>query len=178
MEYHDKTFENKELLLDGNTYTGCTFRSCRLVITAAKPFHVRACNAFDCEYGFKDAAYRAFHTLQLLYQNGMDQTVEGLFQQIRQGKLGPGLHLEEEPVKPSMTIRPRVNVVSSMEDSDFFNARSHSQSYAETGRVPYTVFSFPTHKTCSFFAYGRGTPIIPVVLFGGERREDGEDGLE
>ena len=36
MEYHDQTFENKELLLDGNTYTGCTFRGCRLVIAAAK----------------------------------------------------------------------------------------------------------------------------------------------
>jgi hypothetical protein len=32
MEYRDKTFENRDVLLDGNVYTGCTFRNCRLLI--------------------------------------------------------------------------------------------------------------------------------------------------
>jgi hypothetical protein len=90
MDYHDQTFENKELVLDGNKYTGCTFKTCRLVITGAKPFHLRACNLFGCTYGFKDAAYRAIHTLYLLYQNGEREMVEGVFEQIRTGPMGPG----------------------------------------------------------------------------------------
>jgi hypothetical protein len=90
MDYHDETFEDKEVELDGNTYTGCTFKRCIMVITGAAPFHLLACNTFQCVYAFKGAAYRGIHSLHLLYGNGERAAVEGYIQLIRQGPMTIG----------------------------------------------------------------------------------------
>jgi hypothetical protein len=89
MNHNGQTFKGTEISLDGNTYTGCTFQGCNLMIGGAQPFHLRACKVLNCTYGFRGPALRTIHTLHLLYQTGEVGIVEGLFNQIRTGPIRP-----------------------------------------------------------------------------------------
>jgi len=91
MEHRDKEFDGKTIPLDGNTFTGCTFRNCCLVLEAAgeTPPDLGA-NRFegDCALGFKGKGAAGLHLLAMLYHRGGEggrRIVEQLFDQVRQG---------------------------------------------------------------------------------------------
>lgn len=44
MDFRDKDFDRKRILLDGNVFSGCTFRNCRLLYRGHAPPKFSACN--------------------------------------------------------------------------------------------------------------------------------------
>jgi hypothetical protein len=42
VDYRDEDFDGKTVVLDGNTFTGCTFRNCTIVYRASASIHVAA----------------------------------------------------------------------------------------------------------------------------------------
>lgn len=101
MDHHDESFKDKEIVLDGNKYTGCTFDSCRLVITCERPFQLRGGAVRNCVYEFRGAALCTLHQLQLMYQTGQQELVEQMFDRIRKGLMGPpGIPAKKPRKKP------------------------------------------------------------------------------
>lgn len=88
MEYRDKDFEGETVLLDGNTFTGCTFRRCVIRFGASAPIDLAA-NHFreDCQWQFGGAAGQTLKVLAGLYGSGEGgrQIAEDAIQQIRNG---------------------------------------------------------------------------------------------
>lgn len=83
--YKDEKFENREVVLDGSTFEGCTFTKCRVVFEGgALPEMVN--NGFhDCEWYFGGPAGRTMAFLSALYAGGLDDVAERAFQSIRDG---------------------------------------------------------------------------------------------
>ena len=89
MEYREEIFENETVELDGNTFTGCTFRNCVLMFEATAPPNLAA-NHFheNVVFAFKGCATALPHLLTMLYQRGGEggrKLVEDLFDAIRDG---------------------------------------------------------------------------------------------
>lgn len=89
MEYRDKVFDGGVVALDGNTFTGCTFRDCMLVFEASAPPNLGA-NQFDqnIALALKGQAGATMQLLAMLYERGGKsgrEIVEEIFEQIRDG---------------------------------------------------------------------------------------------
>jgi hypothetical protein len=88
-EYREKTFEGKEVHLDGSTFTGCTFRDCRLMFEATALPDLGA-NRFEgkIQLAFHGKAGMTMQLLMMIYQRGGKsgaEAVEYLFNVIRHG---------------------------------------------------------------------------------------------
>jgi len=68
MEHRDKTFENQEILLDGNVFTGCTFRNCRIVVRGEAGAIVGACTFENAKWVLKGPAASTLQFLSQLYK--------------------------------------------------------------------------------------------------------------
>lgn len=89
MEYRDQDFKGQDIVLDGNTFTGCTFRQCRVVFRGTAPFTLSA-NRFkeDIEWAFDGAAALTLKVLSGLYHGageGGRKLIEQTFERIRRG---------------------------------------------------------------------------------------------
>jgi len=78
-------FTNEAISLDGNTYEGCTFTDCELIIGASAPFAFAENNVSGCRWTLTGAAAMTVTILTELYQQGpeMQQLVEQTFESIR-----------------------------------------------------------------------------------------------
>lgn len=87
-EYRDQTFEFDEVTLDGNTFTGCTFKNSVLVYGASGPLNFAA-NTVDVDVGFhfEKHAQWTLEFLQGIYRSGEGgkKFVEAVFDAIRSG---------------------------------------------------------------------------------------------
>jgi hypothetical protein len=86
MEHRDETIENKRIVLDGNTYTGCTFRNCYLVFRATEPCTLSVCGFYDCKWVFEGPAQSTIDFLTSVYHEmgeGGRNLVEATFQNVR-----------------------------------------------------------------------------------------------
>ncbi len=100
MEHRDEDFRDRDVVLEGS-FSGCTFRNCRIV-SRGDAFNLVACSFDDItEWVFEGAAVNAFHLLTMLYQLGGESgknTVEQVFETIRRGSVPPGcLDVETRP---------------------------------------------------------------------------------
>lgn len=88
MDYRDKTITGERVMLDGNTFTGCTFEKCRLVFKAMDVCTLGACRFIDCGWEFEGPAATALKFLTALYHGGGEaarKVVESTFENIRKG---------------------------------------------------------------------------------------------
>jgi hypothetical protein len=82
-------FENKEILLDGNAFAGCTFRNCHLVFAASQPFGWKDCTVEESvEWSCAGHADLTLQFLAFVYQfsppDGKARAgVEQIFEMIR-----------------------------------------------------------------------------------------------
>ena len=86
MEFRDKTFENKRITVDGNTFTGCTIRNCVLIFAASQPFTFNANSITGSRVEFAGSAGKTLGTLRALYHGGFKELIEQTFDNIRQSK--------------------------------------------------------------------------------------------
>jgi hypothetical protein len=89
MEIRDQIIENQDVLLDGNTFTGCTFRNCRLIFRATAPIQLSANHFKENVQWFLDGpAGMTLKFLASMYHGGGEggrDLVENTFEQIRRG---------------------------------------------------------------------------------------------
>jgi hypothetical protein len=86
MEHRDKTFEREDVRLDGNVFTGCTFKGCRVIFTGTQMGALSVCRFDNCDFQFHGPAQNTLEFLALLYKEGGDggrKLVEHFFQIIR-----------------------------------------------------------------------------------------------
>ena len=90
MEFRDQDFTGQEVTLDGNTFTGCTFRNCRVVSKALAPSKLSACHFKEnIQWTLDGPAALTIDFLTNIYHGmgeGGRQLVERTFDNIRRGK--------------------------------------------------------------------------------------------
>jgi len=89
MEYRDQTIEKQDVLLDGNTFTGCTFRNCRMIFKGMHPVMLGA-NHFteNVKWQFDGPAALTVQFMTALYHGageGGRNIIEKTFENIRRG---------------------------------------------------------------------------------------------
>jgi hypothetical protein len=90
MEHRDKDFVDQDVHLDNNTFTGCTFRNCRLIYSGEGAVELSVCN-FDEEsqWLLGGAAVRTLDYLTMLYHTPGKtgrKLIEEMFEKIRRGR--------------------------------------------------------------------------------------------
>lgn len=85
--HHDRTFEDREVILDGDTFVGCSFHRCILVFQGTAPVEFGPCYlGDDVQWRLDGAALLTAQFLRMLYltgDEGLKQTVDGLIEQLR-----------------------------------------------------------------------------------------------
>ena len=78
-------FTNEAISLDGNTYEGCTFTNCEIIIEASAPFSLANNDFTGCLWTFTGAAALTMNILAQLYQSGTEtqEIIERTFESIR-----------------------------------------------------------------------------------------------
>lgn len=87
MEFRDRDFNGEEVTLDGNTFTGCTFRNCRVVFRATAPCTLNA-NVFkeNVQWTLDGPAALTLQFLRAMYHgmgSGGRDLVEHTIEQVR-----------------------------------------------------------------------------------------------
>ena len=90
MEFRDQDFTGQEITLDGNTFTGCTFRNCRVVFRATAPCTLTA-NSFkeNINWTFDGPAALTVQFMTALYHGmgkGGRELIEQTFKNIQGGR--------------------------------------------------------------------------------------------
>lgn len=94
MQFRDQDFTGQDVALDGNTFTGCTFRDCRMIFRAESPVTLGA-NHFkeNVKWVFDGPAMLTIDFLRGLYHGlgeGGRKLIEQTFQDIRRPLGGHG----------------------------------------------------------------------------------------
>jgi hypothetical protein len=80
------TIYNHETLdLDGESFSDCEFRQCRLVYRGGEPPHFRNCRFDDCDWRLDDAAQRTLGHLKVMWGAGAKAQVQALIKEITGG---------------------------------------------------------------------------------------------
>jgi hypothetical protein len=87
MDFRDQTIEDQEVELDGNVFTGCTFRRCRFVFRATDSVVMSVCRLVDCTWKAGGSAANTIKFLSEMYHyvEGGREIVEQTFEGIRKG---------------------------------------------------------------------------------------------
>ncbi len=90
--FENEQFTNEAISLDGNTYKGCTFTDCELLIGASAPFSLANNDVTNCRWTFTGAAALTMTILASLYRIGPEfqKLVEETFENIR-GRSNKGI---------------------------------------------------------------------------------------
>ena len=88
MDYRDRTFENESILLDGNTFSGCTFRNCRLVFKGMSPVSMMVNQMEGVHWVMEGPAAATIAFMTAIYHGageGGRELIEQTFANIRRG---------------------------------------------------------------------------------------------
>jgi hypothetical protein len=75
-------FNHETVALDGEAFSDCEFRACRLVYSGGVPPSFDGCRFDDCEWKLDDAAARTLTHLKLMWGQGAKATVQQLIKEI------------------------------------------------------------------------------------------------
>jgi hypothetical protein len=78
-------FNHETVTLDGESFSDCEFRACRLVYSGGETPHFQSCRFEDCEWKFEEAASRTLAYLKLIWSAGAKAPVQGLIKEITGG---------------------------------------------------------------------------------------------
>ena len=75
-------FNHETVALDGESFSDCEFKACRLVYRGGEPPHFDGCRFDDCEWRFEDAAANTLAHLKQVWSAGGKATVQALIKEI------------------------------------------------------------------------------------------------
>lgn len=75
-------FNHETVALDGEQFSGCEFRGCRLVFRGGEPPRFDACTFDACDWRFEDAAANTLAHLQEVWAAGGKAQVQALIKTI------------------------------------------------------------------------------------------------
>jgi hypothetical protein len=75
-------FNHETVTLDGERYSGCEFRGCRMVYRGGEPPHFEDCRFDNCDWRFEDAAADTLAHLKIVWGAGGKATVQALIKTI------------------------------------------------------------------------------------------------
>jgi len=78
-------YNHETVPLDGERFSSCEFRDCRLVYSGGEPPVFDNCRIEDCEWRMEDAAERTLAFLKAVWGAGGKATVQGLIKEITGG---------------------------------------------------------------------------------------------
>jgi hypothetical protein len=78
-------FNHETVALDGEAFSDCEFRSCRMVYAGGEPPHFDHCKFDDCEWRFDDAAQRTLGFMKLVWGVGGKAPIQALIKEITGG---------------------------------------------------------------------------------------------
>lgn len=78
-------YNHETVVLDGEEFSDCEFRSCRLVYSGGGTPSFSGCKFDDCEWKFDDAASRTLAHLKVVWGAGGKAPVQALIKEITGG---------------------------------------------------------------------------------------------
>ena len=78
-------YNHETVMLDGESFADCDFRSCRLVYAGEAPPSFNDCRFTDCEWKFEGAAARTLAHLKVVWGAGGKAQVQALIKEITGG---------------------------------------------------------------------------------------------
>jgi hypothetical protein len=82
----DAIYNHETVALDGEHFSSCEFRDCRLVYTGGEPPVFENCRIDDCEWKFEDAAERTLAFLKVVWLAGGKAPVQAAIKEITAAK--------------------------------------------------------------------------------------------
>jgi hypothetical protein len=76
------SYNHETVALDGETFTSCEFRGCRLVYSGGEQPVFEHCRFDDCEWKYEDAAARMLAHLKVVWNAGGKASVQALIKDI------------------------------------------------------------------------------------------------
>ena len=96
--FENETFENKTVVIDGNSYQNCTFNSCTIEFRGVELPSLGGCHFAGCRWSFDGPAANTIRFLTALYGNGdamLQSVVQQTLDNIKLNAL-PGLDVVEQ----------------------------------------------------------------------------------
>ncbi len=87
MEYHNQSFQDTDIVLDGNDYYDCQFANCNLIYRGGEPPDIRDCSFSGCRVTFEGSAGNTVTFLTKLYHGGFKRIIEHTLDNIRANRL-------------------------------------------------------------------------------------------
>jgi hypothetical protein len=75
-------YNHETVHLDGETFSDCEFRDCRLVYAGGEPPVFRDCSFVGCDWKYDEAAARTLAHLKLVWSVGGKTSVQALIKDI------------------------------------------------------------------------------------------------
>ncbi|MBL8773024.1 MAG: hypothetical protein JNK30_16700 [Phenylobacterium sp.] len=75
-------YNHETVLMDGETFSDCEFRDCRLVYGGGEPPAFAGCSFVGCDWKYEDAAARTLAFLKLVWSVGGKAPVQALIKDI------------------------------------------------------------------------------------------------
>lgn len=75
-------YNHETVQLDGETFSDCEFRDCRLVYAGGEPPQFRGCSFIGCDWKYDEAAARTLAHLKLVWSVGGKSSVQALIKDI------------------------------------------------------------------------------------------------
>ena len=75
-------FNHETVALDGERYSGCEFRGCRMIYRGGEPPHFEDCRFDNCDWRFEDAAANTLAHLKVVWGAGGKATVQALIKAV------------------------------------------------------------------------------------------------
>ena len=78
-------FNHETVVLDGQDFSDCEFRECRMVYNGGPPPDFRDCRFEKCDWKFEDAAANTLAYLKLVWSVGGKAPVQAVIKEITGG---------------------------------------------------------------------------------------------
>lgn len=75
-------FNHETIALDGESFDGCEFRSCRLTYSGGTPPRLTSCKFDDCEWKLDAAAADTLAFLKIMWTQGAKAPVQALIKEV------------------------------------------------------------------------------------------------
>ena len=76
------SYNHETVALDGESFSDCEFRDCRLIYSGGEPPHFSGCKFADCVWKFEDGAANTLAYLKLVWGLGEKALIQGLIKEV------------------------------------------------------------------------------------------------
>ncbi len=78
-------FNHETVVLDGEAFSDCEFRACRMIYAGGEPPRFDGCKFDDCEWRFDGAAQRTLGFMKVVWGVGGKAPIQALIKEITGG---------------------------------------------------------------------------------------------